>query len=148
MTVGELCAVCRNWFVKDIVRGRFAVRGGVLCEVPGAEEGQYIRLIGSRSDDGVYRYPASGLCDGEFDGAVWLMAVPSGFEALCGEIDEWEKKAKAAAESAADGAASPYRSEAFGGYEYRRADGLGDIPLDWRDERLGFAGKLRRWSKL
>ena len=94
MTVGELCAVCRNWFVEGSVRGRFSIREGVLGEVPGAAAGQFIRLIGSTSNDGVYRCPAVGLKDEEFEGAVWLMAPPPGFVALAREIDAWEKSAR------------------------------------------------------
>ena len=155
MTVGELCAVCRNWFVKDVVRGSFSVRHGVLCEIPGTAVGQYVRIVGSRANDGVYRYPAGStddgtdaLCDEEFDGAVWLMAPPPEFLRLCRDITAWEEKAGAALDEAAQGAASPYRSESFGGYEYVRRDGIGDLPADWRDERLGFASRLSRWRKV
>ena len=157
MTVGELCAVCRNWFVKDVVRGRFSVRDGVLCAIPGAADGQYIRLVGSRANDGVYRYPAGGgedgsdaegLSDEEFDGAVWLMAPPPEFIGLCRDITAWEERSGAAAERAMDEAGAPYRSESFGGYEYVRSDGIGDLPLDWRDGRLGFASRLSRWRKV
>ena len=148
MTVGELCAVCRNWFLKDSVRGRFTVRGGVLSDVPGAVPGQYVRIIGSPSDDGVYRWPASGLRDGVFEGAVWLMAVPGEFEALAGEIDAWEKRSREALGKAADRAAKPYRSECFWGYAYTAAEDVGDAPFDWRDGRLGFASRLRAWRKV
>ncbi|MBE6725664.1 MAG: hypothetical protein E7576_10835 [Ruminococcaceae bacterium] len=147
MTVGELCAVCRNWFVKESVRGRFSVCGGVLGEVPGAEPGQYIRVIGSTGSDGVYRYPAVGLRDEVFEGAVWLMAPPPGFVALAREIDAWEKAARGSLEKAVENAGSGFRSESFGGYEYVRGD-AGDAPFDWRDERLGFSARLRAYRKV
>lgn len=147
MTVGELCALCRNWFLVKSVRGRFAIRGGSLADVPGAAEGQYVRIIGSAADDGVCRYPGTGLTDGEFDGAVWLMAPPAEFEALAGEIDAWERKARAAMDRLTDGVGG-YRSESFGGYEYVRSETASDAPLDWRDERLGFSARLNMWRKI
>ena len=148
MTVGELCAYCRNWFLRESVRGVFSVRGGVLGEVPGAVPGQYVRLIGSPADDGVYRYPVSGLRDGEFYGAVWLMDVPAAFEELALEIDAWERRSRELLAKAAEGAAEPFRSESFGGYSYTRAEAVGDAPFDWRDGRLGFSARLRPWRKL
>lgn len=148
MTVGELCAVCRNWFLKESVRGRFCIRGGVLEPVPGIREGQFIRLIGSTANDGVYRCPAVGLKDEEFEGAVWLMAPPDGFVALAGEIDAWEKSARASLGKAVENAGEGFRSESFGGYEYVREDGVGNAPFDWRDERLGFSARLRAYRKI
>lgn len=148
MTVGELCAVCRNWFVEGSVRGRFSIREGVLDGVPGAAAGQFIRLIGSTSNDGVYRCPAVGLKDEEFEGAVWLMAPPPGFVALAGEIDAWEKSARRSLGKAVENAGEGYRSESFGGYEYVRENGVGDVPFDWRDERLGFSARLRAYRKI
>ena len=149
MTVGELCAVCRNWFLRESVRGRFTVRGGVLGDVPGAVPGQYVRIIGSPADDGVYRWPASGLRDGDFDGAVWLMAVPGEFEALAGEIDAWEKRARDALGKAADRAGDSCRSESFGGYSYQKGSALTSKDtgggVGWRST---FASKLNMWRKL
>ena len=149
MTVGALCAECRNWFLRGIVRGRFRIEGGTLSEIPGAGEGQcpYVRLIGSAANDGVWRYPASGLRDEEFEGAVWLMAVPPEFEELCDEIGEWEERSRMSLEAAAEASLSPYVSESFAGYEVKRREGIGDAAADWRDERLGFSARLKRWRK-
>ena len=153
MEVGGLCSVCRNWFVRDIVRGRFSVQDGALCEVDGAVPGQYVRIVGSRFHDGVFRYPSCACgddgcaqTDEEFDGAVWLMAPPPDFLALCRDIADWEAQSGRALETLME--ASPYRSESFGGYEYTRADGTGDLPFGWRDERLGFVSRLNRWRKV
>ena len=148
MTVGGLCAECRNWFPRAVVRGRFRVENGVLSPVPEAVAGQYIRLVGSAANDGVWRYPAAGVSDEEFEGAVWLMAVPPEFEELSREIDEWEERRRASLEAASEASLSPFVSESFAGYEYRRREGIGDGPFDWRDPRLGFAARLNRWRKL
>lgn len=146
MTVGDLCAECRNWFVRNVIRGRFEISEGVLRAADGEVDltaGTYVRLIGSRFNDGVWPLPASGLHDEVFDGAVWLMAPPPDFVALCGEIDRWQARAAGALEEAL---ASPYRSESFGGYEYVRASGTASA--NWRDEALGFFPRLRQYRKM
>lgn len=149
MTMYELCAECRNWFLRGVVRGTFTVSGGNLGEITGAQTGQYIRIVGSVYNDGVHKYPVVGLADETFTGAVWLLGIPQDFEALLKDINAWEAAnseaiAKATAEVLSAG---PYTSESFAGYTYTKKTGIGDVATTWRDPRLGFAKRLNAWRK-
>ena len=149
MTMYELCAECRNWFLREIIRGDFRVIDGVLQPVPDVPDGAWIRVVGSLKNDGVYRMPHGDFADEAFTGAVWLMAIPDDFVTLLDDITEWETAtAKAVADASAQILAGPYTSESFGGYEYTRKTGLGDVPTSWRDPRLGFAAQVNRWRKI
>lgn len=149
MTLYELCAECRNWHLRSVVRGRFTVSDGVLGEVVGAQAGQYIRIVGSVFNDGVYQYPAVGLTDETFDGAVWLLGIPEDFVALLNDINAWETANKDAIATATAEvlAAGPYTSESFAGYTYQKKTSIGDVATSWRDPRLGFAARLNKWRK-
>ena len=119
----ELCAEIRNYFVRDvesdIIRGQFTISGNVITPLSSALDGQYIRIVGSAFNDGVWQYSSEGiegLVDEEFDGAVWLMAVPPAVVALSEEIDGWIANYGTVMNS-------PYQSESFGGYTYSKASG-------------------------
>lgn len=149
MTLYELCAECRNWFLRGIVRGTFTVSGGLL-ELDDVPDGQYVRIVGSVFNDGVHQCPVSGLADEIFSGAVWLMAVPADFLALLNDINAWEAANKDAIASATAEilSAGPYTSESFAGYTYTKKTSLGDIATSWRDPRLGFTARLNMWRKI
>ena len=143
MMVGAVCAVCRNWFVVSdgITHGVYTIRDGTIS-IPNMREGQYFRIVGSVFNDGVHRYPANDLTDETFDGAVWAMAVPPDFLALCDEIEAYTKTDAAKP--------TPYQSESFGGYSYTlkgagSATGQTADPSDWR---AVFGKRLNRWRKL
>lgn len=149
MTMGELCAECRNWFCREIIRGDFTVTGGVLEPVPAIQDGAYIRIVGSVFNDGVHRYPHGDFSDERFTGAVWLLAIPPDFVRLLDDINAWETASgKAAADAAAELLAGPFSSESFGGYTYQRRTGLPDVPTTWKDPRLGFSARLNLWRKI
>lgn len=141
MNLTELCACLRNWFVRsdaDRRVGTFEVVGGCI-DLPWLADGQYFRILGSVFNDGVHQYPAVGLTDEVFDGAVWAMAVPPDVVSLADEITAWEKKY-------ADVVQSPYKSESFGGYTYTKADSsAAEGGLSWTTV---FKGRLRPWRKL
>lgn len=137
--LSEICKQLNNWFDYKRLFGSFTVKGGVL-KIDEAKEGQYIRICDSVFNNGVYRYPVSGLKDETFDGAVWLMAVPEEVVSLSNEVDEWKAKYQ-------DFLQTPYQSESFGGYSYSKgsstaSDGTG---ISWSDI---FADRLRRWQKI
>lgn len=96
--------------------------------------GQFFRVVGSVSCDGVYRCGDKLPADETFDGAVWAMAIPPALEAIAVEIEEWKAKN-------ADVLASPYQSESFGGYSYTK----GSDSASWQGV---FAKRLNRWRKL
>ena len=163
MVMDEICAYLKNWFIKDMAFGEFAISDGRIRHSDGSDmgflEGQYYRIIDSTLNDGVWVYHApsadpegeteEGLKDENFKGAVWYMAVPPNLIALAGEIAEWQKK-----NGAVDSPAmSPFNSESFGGggYSYSKAggygssDSTGNAGAGWQN---AYAARLARWRKL
>ena len=137
----ELCAEIRNYFLRgddDIHAGSYEIKDGSLV-LPFLLNKQYFRIVGSALNDGVYQYPAEGLIDESFAGAVWAMAVPPQVIALSREIDEWNEKN-------ADAINSPYTSESFGNYSYSKSAGSqGGGVLAWQDQ---FRAKLNPYRRL
>ncbi len=135
--LNEVCAEIRNYFVKDIHNGKFEIVDGKIAPLDFLQKGQYFRIIGSVFNDGVYKYPASGLTDEIFCGAVWEMAVPPAVISLTEEI-------KAFNESDA-GKPSSYTSESFGGYSYSKATESNGAPISWQKV---FASKLNKYRRI
>lgn len=147
MTLTELCAHLRNWFVRsesDKHYGVFEINDGALILPSGVtlREGQYFRVIGSVFSDGVHQHPAVFPADETFGGEVWCMTVPSEVLTLCEEIGEWEKKY-------GEAAVSPFISESFGGYSYTKSGGASitgtNGVISWQTQ---FKARLNRWRKL
>ena len=113
----EICTELRNYFCNDEDKhfGEFEISGGSIAPLNFLQEGQHFRIVGSTFNDGVYQYPAAGLIDETFAGAVWAMRLPPSVIALADEIEEYNKSDA--------GKASPYISENFGGYGYTKATG-------------------------
>lgn len=133
----EILAEIRNYFTVSVHSGDFKVIGGRLSPLDFLQNGQYFRIVGSVMNDGVYRYPYSGLTDETFSGEIWALAVPPTLIALAADIEEYEKKAKETV--------SPYTSESFGGYSYAKATDSNGSPLSW--EKV-FARRLNKWRKI
>ena len=140
----ELCAELKNYFLrdasKDIHSGEFTIENGTI-ELPFLISGQYFRIVGSVLNDGVYKYPASGLTDESFTGSVWAMAVPLSVIALADEIAAWNT-------ANAEALSGPYQSESFGGYSYSKASGASGGAYTWKDQFAGRLAKYRRLSVL
>lgn len=150
----EVCQYLRNWFTRAQCYGEFTISNGQLqtqyddgmsfLNVP-LINGQYFRIIGSVLNDGVYKYPATGLKDEVFSGAVWTMGVPPAVLAIDKEIDEWSAKY-----NTADSAMlSPFQSESFGGYSYTKGGGgsseSGSSAPSWASV---FGARLAPWRKI
>lgn len=129
----------RNWFVADKRTGRVRIEGGSLVPPTGLDlkDGQYIRITGSTFNDGLHRWPCTGMTDEEFVGTVWALAVPRAVIDLADEIEAWQTEH-------AEELGSPYASESFGGYSYTRVGGDGS-PITWRQQ---FKARLDPWRKL
>ena len=129
----------RNWFVADKRTGRVRIEGGSLVPPTGLDlkDGQYIRIPGSTFNDGLHRWPCTGMTDEEFVGTVWALAVPRAVIDLADEIEAWQTEH-------AEELGSPYASESFGGYSYTRVGGDGS-PITWRQQ---FKARLDPWRKL
>lgn len=136
--LGEVLAHLHNWFVREIMHDTYTIENGGIT-LPIMQNGQYFRIIGSVFNDGVYQYPASGLVNETFTGAIWALAVPPAVIALSDEIKTWQEKNGAAA-------LSPYQSESFGGYSYSKATDstTGGAPT-WQ---TAFRGRLNQWRKM
>ena len=142
--LSQLCKEINNWFQYEYHFGNFKIEGGQLTDFDTImKEGQYFRIVGSVLNDGVYEWPASDLKDEEFEGAVWLMAVPPDVIELDKKIDEWKEK-YATVDSQA---LSPYQSESFGGYSYSKGSGGEGSGKTGKWQGV-FASELSRWRKL
>lgn len=92
----------------------------------------------------MWKYDESlALTDEEFEGDIWLMAIPKTFLDLAKEIEEWEAvNGKAGSE-----AMSPFTSESFGGYSYSKgtSSGNGGNSSSWQGV---FGSRLNIWRKI
>ena len=140
MRLEQVLQHLNNWFLvpDGIHTGKFTVQDGGIT-LPFLQEGQYFRVVGSVFGDGVYQYPASGLKEETFDGAIWSLAVPQAVVNLAEEIEAWQAKN-------GEAAAGPYQSESFGGYTYSKAvDAATGGAVSWQ---AAFRSRLNDWRKL
>lgn len=135
-----ICGEIRNYFETARHSGRFTIVNGMISPADFLAVGQYYRIVGSVFNDGVHRYMEGAMTDEEFDGEVWAMAVPPALMSLAEEIEAY------AASDAAK--ASPYVSESFGGYSYRRATSLNPSNISDNAWNRIFASRLNRWRKI
>lgn len=135
--IGELLHEIRNYFDMSRHFGTFRIVDGspILDEIP-IQEGQYFRVCGSVFNDGVYKYPATGMKDEEWRGAIWLLAIPQEVIDLSNAIDAWNDQY---------GPKGPYTSESFAGYSYTKATSKNGGTYTWRDE---FSNQLNKWRKI
>lgn len=146
----ELCGYLRNYFEREKKLGDFVIDHGVISANVDLDllENQYIRIVGSLLNDGVYQFKAAGiegLADEAFNGAIWSLAIPKVIIDLSAEIDVWKAKY-----GGVDSAAmSPFSSESFGGYSYTKSQGYantgGGMLTDWQSL---FASRLAPWRKI
>jgi len=142
----EICEHLHNFFDTrdgeyiDRTAGTFAISSGVISPLSSSLiAGQYIRIVGSLLNDGIYLLPSnstiSTLVDETFTGAVFGLAIPRDLVTLDSEISAY----------VAANPASGYVSESFGGWSGTRATGANGAPLSWKSV---FAARLNRWRKL
>lgn len=135
--LGHVLAYLRNYFPIRKWFGTYVIKDGSF-ELSEIQNGQYFRVIGSVFNDGVHKYPASGLTDEVFTGAVWALAVPKDLLDLSAEIEEWQTKNGAKASGL-------YQSESFGGYSYTLKSDAEGFGASWQS---AFASRLNRWRKI
>ena len=137
----ELCAELRNYFVVKIHEGTFTINGGKIAPLDFIQENQYFRIVGSVSNDGVYKNTADlELTNEVFSGSVWAMAVPPSVVALAEEIKKYNDSDEAKP--------SAYTSESFGGYSYSKATDENGAPFGWKKVFASRLNKYRRISVL
>ena len=147
--ITEICNYLKNWFDYDQPKfyGDFKIENGIITSVNdgdmGIIPGQYFRIIGSVLNDGVYTL-ADELEDENFNGAVWLMAVPKDVRTITAEIQEWQNKYGGVNSQNM----SPYNSESFGEYSYSKGSGsntsVSSVPT-WQSL---YADRLARYKKI
>lgn len=117
--IGEICADIRNYFTKEEDKhfGVFTITNGAIVAPSIDLPTDYIRIVGSRLNDGVHKLSDNDLVDETFDGAVWVMSPPKDFLSLVDEIKNWNDK-NGGYDSVAN---SPFSSESFGGYAYSKS---------------------------
>lgn len=148
--LGQICAYLRNWFTRDQKKllGTFTITNentvlfmDVVDVTEDFQAGQYVRIVGSTFNDGVWRWGSDELEPETFTGGIYGMAVPKEVLQLAEDIEAWATKYQ-------DALNSPYTSESFGGYSYTRASGnanTGGSVATWQDI---FASRLAPWRKI
>lgn len=123
------------------VSGAFEIAGGTL-DIDGLADGQYFWVEGSVLNDGLHKYPDTGMRDESFEGTIVFLVVPRAVEGLAADIEEW-------CEQNSDAIGGPYQSESFGGYSYTMAQGSAEgnetPPAAWQ---VRYGARLRPWRKL
>lgn len=138
----QLCAYLRNYFEVKRLIGTFEIADGAIdLSKYGIQNDQYFRIIRSTFNDGIYQYPASGLHNEVFTGAVWLMQVPPTVTATVERLEQWQE-----AQGNNDSVSlSSFLSESFGGYSYTRALGVDGGNLTAFD---ALAGDIKRLQQM
>lgn len=146
--INLVCAYIHNWFDAD-KQGKPYVRWNDIftIEEGGIDlpllEGQYFRIIGSKLNDGIYKYPTDELTDETFSGEIRECVVPRAVLKVVEDVEAWQEKNEAAL-------STPYQSESFGGYSYTKAgstSGNGAVGNGCNWESV-FGYRLTPWRKL
>lgn len=135
--LSAVCHYINNYFeYGDAHEGTFSVINGTLvCSF--LQDNQYFRIKGSIFNDGVHKYPVTGLSDETFTGVIHPMAIPQDFLDLVDEIGAYiDNEANAP---------TGYTSESFGGYSYTRATNDNGAAVTWQDV---FRSRLNRYRKV
>lgn len=148
--LGEICASIKNYFTyrDDIHIGDWSITSGAISPALVIPT-DYIRIVGSRLNDGVHKRNKQGgfdLTDEDFHGGIWIMSPPADFIALAEEIAAWQDK-----NGAIDSAAmSPFNSESFGGYSYSKSGGnaSGGSSSGGANWQSAFASRLNIYRRI
>ena len=142
----QICGYLKNWFEKDKYVGDITIEDNVITPVMPIQDGQYIRIVNSVFNDGIYKMPLEegvNLTDETFHGGVWLLAIPKEVLDLATDIEAWQAKYGGVDSQAM----SPFNSESFGGYSYSKssAGADGSNSGTWQS---AFSARLSRWRKI
>lgn len=140
MALGGYCADLKNYFVvdvdKDIHIGEYTISNSAIT-LDFLVENQYFRVVGSKFNDGVYKYDNKlALTDETFKGAIWAMSIPPEFIETAKEADDF---------LASHPNANAIQSESFGGYSYTKSNV--DASSNFGYLPTAIAKKLNRYRK-
>jgi len=144
--LNEICEHLHNFFDTrdgefiDRTADTFTISSGLISPLSSTLiAGQYIRIVGSLLNDGIYLLPSnftiSSLVNETFTGAVFGLAIPKDLVTLDTEITAY----------VAANPASGYVSESFGGWSGTKATGANGAALSWESV---YAKRLNRWRKI
>ena len=144
--LNEICEHLHNFFDTrdgefiDRTADTFTISSGLISPLSSSLiAGQYIRIVGSLLNDGIYLLPSnftiSTLVNETFTGAIFGLAIPRDLVTLDTEITAY----------VAANPASGYVSESFGGWSGTRATGASGAPLSWKTV---YGARLNRWRKV
>lgn len=148
--LSEICAEIKNYFTYENDRhiGDWTIRGGVIT--PSLDfPTDYIRIVGSRLNDGVHQLSDENdvLADEDFHGAIWIMSPPNHFLSLVEEIKTWQEMNGGANSQNM----SPFQSESFGGYSYSKGStnssssgSVSSVPT-WQSQ---YASRLKLYRRI
>ena len=139
----ELCDYLNNYFWRSKRNVKLTISGGTFT-VNFLQQGQYFRIVGSVFNDGVYKYPATGLTNEEFEGSIWSMAVPQTVIDLASEIKEWQTKYGTVDSEAM----SPFNSESFGNYSYSKSSASSSADGNPNSWQAVYASRLAPYRRL
>lgn len=143
----QICGYLKNWFEKDKYVGDITIQSNVITPTMPIQDGQYIRIIGSVFNDGIYKIPLEegvNLTDETFHGGIWLLAIPKDVLDLATEIAAWQAKYGGVDSQAM----SPFNSESFGGYSYSKSSGANADGSNSGTWQSAFSARLSRWRKI
>lgn len=151
MNITEICMDIHNFFPpmnqradkSYIHSGNFTISGGSIVPSDFIKPNQYFRIVGSDMNEAVWQNnPKSlkDLIDEEFNGSIWLMAVPRSFLDLCEDIQKFNAKVDEMAL-----VEKGYASESFGGYSYSLSASAPAAMIEW-EKRIN--RKLNMYRKI
>lgn len=100
-------------YVSDVYVGDYEISGATLAPSDFLTDGQYFRIIGSKFNDGLHRFPAYDLEKESFHGSVWVINIPHAVEALAEEIESYCAEEK---KNDVESGWGMFQSQSFGGY--------------------------------
>ena len=144
--LNEICEHLHNFFDTrdgefiDRTADTFTISGGLISPLSSSLiAGQYIRIVGSLLNDGIYLLPSnftiSTLVNETFTGAIFGLAIPRDLVTLDTEITAYVTA----------NPATGYVSESFGGWSGSRATGANGAPISWKS---AYVARLNRWRKV
>ena len=143
----QICGYLKNWFEKDKYVGDITIEDNVITPYIPIQDGQYIRIVNSVFNDGIYKIPLEegvNLTDETFHGGVWLLAIPKEVLDLATDIEAWQAKYGGVDSQAM----SPFNSESFGGYSYSKSSGASADGSNSGTWQSAFSARLSRWRKI
>lgn len=130
MALLDYCLKLNNFFIndydEDIHTGDYTIKNGAI-DLDFISKNQYFRIVGSKFNDGIYRYSDDlELIDEEFNGGIWSMNIPKHFIEITKKADKY----------LSEHPQNNFQSESFGGYSYNKgsfSDSFNYLPQDISD---------------